>query len=94
MPWAWGGFALAIFTGSLLFSSEAEGLYANRAFRIKILMLLLLGVNTAIFELLTRRNIGRWDVDTATPLAAKITGVVSLTLWICVVVAGRWIAYA
>ena len=94
MPWAWGGFVLAVVTGSLLFSSEAEGLYSNHAFRLKILMLLLLGVNSAVYESVTRRNIVRWDVDTNTPVGAKMTGIVSLTLWIGVVVAGRWIAYA
>ncbi len=94
MPWALGGFLLAIVTGSLLFSSEAEGLYSNRAFRLKLIMLLLLGVNSAIFELLTRKNVHRWDVGTATPLSAKLTGIISLVLWPCVIVAGRWIAYA
>ena len=94
LPWAWGGFLLAVITGSLLFSSEAEGLYANRAFRIKLLMLLLLGLNSAVYELIIRRGINRWDIGTATPVTAKMTGVVSLTLWICVVIAGRWIAYA
>lgn len=93
MPWQWTGLLLAVCTGTLLFSSEAEGLYANHAFRLKMLMVLLLGLNSAIYEL-TRRNIVRWDVDTATLIAAKITGLVSLTLWIGVVVAGRWIAYA
>ena len=94
MPWVWGGFALAVITGSFLFSSEAEGLYSNRAFRLKMLMLLLLGVNTAVYELIIRRNISSWDADSATPAAARITAVVSLTLWVGVVVAGRWIAYA
>jgi hypothetical protein len=94
MPWVKGGFLLAVITGSLLFSSEAVGLYVNRAFRLKMLMLLLLGVNTAVYELLTRRNIDRWDIGCATPISAKLTGVISLTLWLGVVVAGRWIAYA
>ena len=94
LPWTWGGFGLAVVTGSLLFSSEAEGLYSNRAFRLKMIMLVLLGINTAVFELVTRRNIARWDVGRATPLAAKCTGLVSIVLWICVVIAGRWIAYA
>ena len=94
LPWTWGGFALAVVTGSLMFSSEAEGLYSNKAFRLKLVMLVLLGINTAVFELLTRRNIHRWDVDHATPVAAKFTAAVSIVLWICVVIAGRWIAYA
>ena len=94
LPWTWGGFALAVLTGSFMFSSEAEGLYSNKAFRLKMVMLVLLGINTAVFELVTRRNIHRWDVDHATPVAAKLTAAVSIVLWICVVIAGRWIAYA
>lgn len=94
MPWAWGGLVLAVTTGSCLFSSEAAGLYINRAFRLKLLMLALLGINAAVYELLTRRNIKQWDVGKATPIFAKMTGIVSLTLWVGVVVAGRWIAYA
>ena len=94
MPWTWAGFLLSVTTGSLLFSSEAAGLYINRAFRLKMLMLLMLGINTAVYEFVTRRNIDRWDVDTATPVAAKLTGLISLSLWTCVIVAGRWIAYA
>lgn len=94
MPWAWGGFLLSVSTGAILFSSEAEGLYSNRAFRLKLLMLFLIGVNAAVYEFFTRRNLHRWDAGTTTPVAAKLTGIISMTLWICVVIAGRWIAYA
>ena len=94
MPWVRTGFALAVVTGSLLFSSEAEGLYTNRAFRLKLVFLLLLGLNTAIYEFLIRRNIAEWNIDRLTPISAKCTAVVSLLLWTGVVLAGRWIAYA
>lgn len=94
MPWAWTGFVLAVATGSLLFSSEAEGLYSNRAFRLKILMLLLLGLNSAIYEVVTRRKRLDWEAGSSTPAGAKVTGIVSFLLWIGVIVAGRWIAYA
>lgn len=94
MTWVRAGFGLAVVTGSLLFSSEAEGLYTNRAFRLKLFFLLLLGLNTAVYELLIRRNIADWNVGKLTPLSAKCTAVLSLTLWTGVVIAGRWIAYA
>ncbi len=94
MPWVRTGFLLAVVTGTLLFSSEAEGLYTNRAFRLKVICLVLLGVNTLVYELLTRRNIEDWNIGRATPASAKCAAIVSLILWTGVVLAGRWIAYA
>lgn len=94
MPWVRAGFCLAVVTGLLLFSSEAEGLYTNRAFRLKLLFLVLLGLNTAVYELLIRRDIADWDTGKLTPLSAKCTAILSLSLWAGVVLAGRWIAYA
>jgi hypothetical protein len=40
-PWTLGGLTLAIFSGLLLFSIDPAMYYANRAFRFKMLILLL-----------------------------------------------------
>ena len=93
MPWAWTGVSVAVTTGLLMFASEAVVCYHNRAFRAKMLMLLLIALNTAVYEFITRRNVHAWDVERATPLGAKFAAVVSVTLWMGVVAAGRWIAY-
>ena len=92
LPCAWTGFALSVFTGILLFASEAVRCYTNMAFRLKILMLLLQGINVALFQFFTYRNVEEWDTG-KTPIGAKMAGVVSLVLWMGVVTAGRWIAY-
>jgi hypothetical protein len=93
MPWAWTGTAIAVTTGLLMFSSEAVVCFHNRAFRAKMLMLLLIALNTLVYEFITRRNVDAWDVEHATPIGAKLAAGVSFTLWIGVVAAGRWIAY-
>jgi hypothetical protein len=94
MPFAWVGFIVSMSTGIILWTSEAAHLYINPAFRLKMLMLVMIGLNASFFELVTRRNVSHWDVDTRTPIAAKLSGLLSICLWIGVVVAGRWIAYA
>jgi hypothetical protein len=93
LPCTWRGFTLSAFTGILLFSSEAVRCYSNPAFRLKMLMLVMLGINAAVFKFITYRNIQEWDTERATPMGAKMVGVVSLVLWAGVVAAGRWIAY-
>jgi hypothetical protein len=94
MPLAWFGGVVSMTTGILLWTSEAAHLYINPAFRLKMLMILLIGVNAAFFEVVTRRNVAEWNQDRSTPIPAKLAGLLSIFLWIGVVVAGRWIAYA
>jgi hypothetical protein len=37
---------------------------------------------------------GEWDAAAATPVGVKVTGLLSLVLWVSIVAAGRGIAYA
>ena len=92
-PATWWGFALAVVSGLLLFASEAIMCYSNIAFRLKMLMLLLIGVNGAYYEWITHKKVSEWDVEHNTPFSAKMTAIVSIVLWIGVIAAGRWIAY-
>ncbi|HVB58466.1 MAG TPA: DUF6644 family protein [Candidatus Acidoferrales bacterium] len=93
LPWTWTGFGIQVVTGLLLFSSEATKMYDNRAFQLKMLMILLAGVNALIFHMVAYRSVERWDRTPMTPLAAKCAGALGILLWFGVVAAGRWIAY-
>lgn len=93
MPFTWAGFILSVITGAFLFASEAIMCYGNIAFRLKMLMLLLIGVNGGVYEWLRHRNGKEWDEAGSTPLSAKMVAVASLVLWCGVIFAGRWIAY-
>jgi hypothetical protein len=93
MPTTWIGFGVAVVTGTLLFASEAAMCYQNLAFRLKMLMLVLIGVNAGCYEFLARHKRKEWGIERDTPASAKMTAAVSLVLWCGVIVAGRWIAY-
>ena len=93
LPWTWVGFAVQVITGALLCSSEAVKVYSNPAFRFKMLLILLAGLNALIFHLVVFRNVAAWDNREVTPVPAKIAGLVSILLWIGIVAAGRFIGF-
>lgn len=94
LPWIWGGFAVMVITGTLLFSSEATKMYGSDVFRAKMLMIAAAGINALVFHVLAYRSVGKWEHDPVAPLAARVAGVVSMLLWFGIVGAGRWIAYS
>jgi hypothetical protein len=93
LPWAWAGLTIQVVTGFCLFASEATRCFENKAFRIKMIMLLLAGLNALIFHQTVYRRVASWDEAPATPIAAKFAGCCSILLWFGIVAAGRWIAF-
>jgi uncharacterized membrane protein len=93
LPWTWAAFATAVASGSLMFLSHAVDYYGNTAFRIKMLLLVLAGVNMLVFQLVTARDVGQWDRGGAVPVAGRIAATLSLAFWIAVVFCGRWIGF-
>jgi hypothetical protein len=93
-PWLFGGFAVMIVTGLLLFSGDPVAFYSTTVFKVKMIMLVLAGLNVLIFNATIGRRVAEWDLNLTTPGGAKLAAVVSLILWVLIVAAGRWIAYA
>lgn len=93
LPWAWAGLTIQVLTGFCLFASEATRCFENKAFRMKMVMLVLAGLNALIFHQTVYRRVASWDDAPATPLAAKLAGFCSILLWFGIVAAGRWIAF-
>lgn len=92
-PLAWWGFALMFGSGLLLFLSEAERCYRNPAFRLKLILLVLAGINPLIFHTAVYRRADNWDSDVPAPWQGRVVAVVSLALWAAIIVSGRAIAY-
>jgi len=93
MPWAIPGFTMMFLTGILLFLAQAESVYTNSYFRVKMLMLLLLGVNAVVFQFKYYPSLAEWDKVEAVPTGARVVAVVSLAFWMVVIACGRLMAY-
>jgi hypothetical protein len=93
LPWMTGGFAVMLVTGLLLFYAIPVRSYQNVFFRIKMIMLVLAGLNAWIFHHNVHQRVAEWDLDRRPPRAARLAGIVSLVLWGIIVVSGRMIAY-
>jgi hypothetical protein len=92
-PWLFGSFAVMLVTGLSLFSGDPVLFYGTIFFKLKMVALLAAALNVVIFNCTVRRRLLQWDSLPATPRGAKITGILSLILWISVVACGRGIAY-
>jgi hypothetical protein len=94
LPLTWVAFGLAALTGGLLFISKAMTYAHNFFFQGKLLLLVLAGVNMAVFHVMVSRDVERWgNTPHTTPLPAKLAGAFSLCLWVAVVAFGRWIGF-
>jgi hypothetical protein len=93
LPWTWGGFAVALTTGSLLFASNATHYWGTVPFRAKMGVLALAGINMLVFHATAYRSVGSWGAEPRSPAAAKLAGGISLCSWIGIVALGRWIGF-
>ena len=92
-PLVWIGFAVMLTSGLLLFWAEAAKNYLNPAFRIKMVLLVLTGLNPLIFHTSIYRRVHQWELQHRSPWRARVAAAASLTLWSGVIIAGRAIAY-
>ena len=93
LPLTWCGFTVSVMSGFLLFWAEAEKMYANPSFRTKLVLLALAGLNAFVFHTTIFRRAGEWERLRLPPWRARAAAIASLTLWSCVIIAGRAAAY-
>ncbi|NJS37578.1 MAG: hypothetical protein HC765_16130 [Brachymonas sp.] len=79
------GFCIAALSGLLMFAAQAAELLANRAFVIKMGLLMLAGCNAAWFH--GRDSLAKLDG------LARLQTLFSSLIWLAVIACGRWIAY-
>jgi hypothetical protein len=93
LRWSRFGFAVMLITGVFLFITQAEKAYGNAFFRTKLILLLVLGINAAFYQLIFYPRMSQWDLDGKTPAGARFCAGLSLIVWIGVIVCGRTMAY-
>lgn len=93
LPWVWCSLAVLFVTGVLLTITEPGRELLNPAFRIKMLLVLVLVALTLLLQTGLRRDPQFWS---ASPLRRGLVGAIALgSLLLClgIVAAGRLIAY-
>jgi hypothetical protein len=92
LPWTWVCFVIAALAGLMMFSSKATVYFSNIPFRIKMVCLLLAGINMMVFHWVGMREVVAWDTSVP-PRHARVAGGTSLLLWTLIVATGRWIGF-
>jgi len=93
IPWALFGFTLMVTSGLLLFYATPLKAAQNILFQIKMVALLLAGLNAFLFHAAIYRKTTTWDSLQIIPFRTRLAGCASLTLWTAVLVSGRLQAF-
>jgi hypothetical protein len=91
-PWALTGFALMVVSGVVLFVGYATSAYGNTFFRIKLVALVAAAINAAVYHVMTERRVAATTAGPL-PVAARAAGLISLSVWTLVILAGRMMSY-
>jgi len=92
-PWAKFGFVVMFISGLFLFIGKPANYYSTTAFRLKMALLPLAALNVVLFHKRIYVNVGQWDTEAVLPWQGRLVGLVSATLWVVIIVLGRWTAY-
>jgi hypothetical protein len=80
-------------TGILMFTAHAAKLVANPVMRLKLALIAVAGLNALVFRFWSARTQKDWEVSESAPVAAKLSAVVSIVVWLTVIACGRLIAF-
>jgi hypothetical protein len=92
-PWQMVGMTASAITGLLLVYAEPMRFFVSFPFWIKVVLMVMAGLNALAFHYTTFLTVARWDMDRILPFGARLAGAVGVALWAAVVVSGRLIAY-
>ena len=93
LPWTLFGFSLNLITGALFVIGDPARYFANIGFRVKMLLVLLAGLNALWFYFRIDSAMRSWAPHGDTPALAKTIAFLSLGLWCGVLLLGRLIPY-
>lgn len=94
LPWSRRSLFLIVPSGLLLFITNAYALWYNPVFRIKMLLLVIAGINALCFHYFTFRAIIASNEGSGTPTAAKVSAGISIIAWLTLIACGRLLAYS
>lgn len=93
IPVGIAAFTVNMLTGLCFLSGTPDQYLFNPAFRFKATFMALAGLNVVFFYSRVFRRLQRLAPDSRPPLAARVAGAISLTMWIGVMSAGRLLTF-
>ena len=93
LPWTLGALLLVVPSGLMMFTAHATDFISNRAFVIKMTLLMAAAANALWFHLGPYRSVAGWDTGLAAPAAAKLGAALSIAIWFMIISCGRLLAY-
>ena len=82
-----------LITGICFFCHDPWVYAFNISFRIKMLLILLAGLNALWFRLGVFLDLERWGPGIEASTLAKVISALSILIWLGVITAGRYIAF-
>ncbi len=89
LPFVIAGFLINLATGIVFFSADPMMYWPNPAFKLKMLLILLAGVNALVFMVLQHRHTLSLGTDDIPDTFTKVSAGLSLGLWLGVLLLGR-----
>ena len=93
LPVAYVGFGLNLATGIVFYVGDPHRYTVNIAFQLKVLFLVLAGLNALYYQMKIYPQMVNWNESSAIPTDARVVGMLSLLLWVGVLAGGRLIPY-
>ena len=93
LPYGIAGFVINAVTGLIFFVGTPEQYVTNVAFAMKMLFLLVSGLNVLYFETRHGRSVLALAPDAPMPAAFRRAGAISLVCWLMVLYWGRMLPY-
>jgi hypothetical protein len=91
LPIAITGFVMNLLTGIVMVTFDPVGYWLNPAFRIKMILVLIAGLNALWFTLVEHRHVISRPETEGQAVMVKISAALSLSVWFIVMIFGRLI---
>ena len=89
LPFVLVGFVINLLTGIVFFSADPMMYWPSPAFKLKMFLILMAGLNALGFTVMAQRRVLALGDDEDTGTLAKVSAGLSLSLWLGVLLLGR-----
>lgn len=91
-PLVWFGFGINLASGTMFFVGDPMRYSINIGFQLKMLLILVAGLNVVVYQLQVRPQLTGWNT-VSMPTIARLVAIASLATWGGVLLLGRLIPY-